>query len=109
MAVLASSAIGIPFGLWLGLSRFRGKWLVRAAIHTGMALPPVVVGLFLYLMLSRSGPLALLDCLFTPQAMILAQTILTLPFVLGITMSSVEAIPAELSDQIKSLGARKRK
>lgn len=105
MAVLASSLIGIPLGLWLGLARFRGKWLVSAAIHTGMALPPVVVGLVLYLVLSRSGPLAFLDWLFTPQAMILAQTILTLPFVVGITMSSVEAIPKEFSDQIKSLGA----
>lgn len=104
-AVLASSMIGIPVGLWLGLSRFRGRWLVSAIIHTGMALPPVVVGLLLYLLLSRSGPLAVLDWLFTPQAMILAQTILTLPFVVGITMSSVAAIPRELSDQIKSLGA----
>lgn len=104
-AVLASSVIGIPLGLWLGLSRFRGKWLVSATVHTGMALPPVVVGLLLYLMLSRSGPLAVLDWLFTPQAMILAQTILTLPFVVGITISSVEAIPKELSDQITTLGA----
>lgn len=104
-AVVASSVIGIPVGLWLGLSRFRAKWLVSAAIHTGMALPPVVVGLLLYLVLSRSGPLAFLDWLFTPQAMILAQTLLALPFVTGITMSSVEAVPKELSDQIKSLGA----
>lgn len=104
-AVLASSVIGIPLGLWLGLSRFRGKWLVAAAVRTGLALPPVVVGLLLYLLLSRSGPLGVLDWLFTPQAMILAQIILTLPLVVGITMSSVEAIPRDLSDQIKSLGA----
>jgi tungstate transport system permease protein len=104
-AVLASSVIGIPLGLCLGLSRFRGKWLVSATVHSGMALPPVVVGLLLYLMLSRSGPLAVLDWLFTPQAMILAQTILTLPFVVGITISSVEAIPKEFSDQIATLGA----
>jgi tungstate transport system permease protein len=104
-AVLTSSMIGVPVGLWLGLSPFRAKGLVVATIHTGMALPPVVVGLLLYLLLSRSGPLAVLDWLFTPQAMILAQTILALPFVVGITMSSVEAVPKELSDQIKSLGA----
>lgn len=104
-AVLVSSVIGIPLGLWLGLSRFRMKWLVTATVHTAMALPPVFVGLVLYLLLSRSGPLAALDWLFTSQAMILAQTVLTLPFVVGITMSSVEAIPRELSDQIKSLGA----
>ncbi len=105
IAVLVSSAIGIPVGLWLGHSCFRSKWLVVATIHTGMALPPVVVGLWLYLALSRSGPLAALDWLFTPQAMILAQTLLTLPFVVGITMSSVGAIPRELSEQIRSLGA----
>jgi tungstate transport system permease protein len=74
-------------------------------IHTGMALPPVVVGLVLYLLLSRSGPLAFLGWLFTPKAMITAQTILALPFVIGITMSSVAAVPTELGAQIKSLGA----
>ena len=74
-------------------------------IHTGMALPPVVVGLLLYLLLSRSGPLASLGWLFTPQAMITAQTILALPFVIGITSSSVSAVPCELGEQIKSLGA----
>ena len=105
VAVLTSSLIGIPLGLWLGLSHFRAKWFLSATINTGMALPPVVVGLLLYLVLSRSGPLAVLDWLFTSQAMILAQIVLTLPFVVGITMSSVEAIPRELADQVKSLGA----
>jgi tungstate transport system permease protein len=70
-----------------------------------MALPPVVVGLALYLLLSRSGPLGALDWLFTPQAMVLAQVLLTLPFVLGITMASVAAVPAELPLQVRSLGA----
>jgi tungstate transport system permease protein len=70
-----------------------------------MALPPVVVGLVLYLLLSRSGPLAMLGWLFTPAAMITAQTILALPFVVGITMNSVAAIPRELASQLESLGA----
>jgi tungstate transport system permease protein len=70
-----------------------------------MAMPPVVVGLLLYLLFSRSGPLASLSWLFTPAAMITAQTILALPFVIGITMTSVTAVPPELSAQIKSLGA----
>ncbi len=104
-AVLLSSFVGIPSGVWLGLSQYRSKRFVSAVIHTGMALPPVVIGLLLYLLLSRSGPLAFLGWLFTPKAMIAAQTILALPFVIGITMSAVAAIPSELGSQIKSLGA----
>ena len=104
-AVLISSLIGIPCAIWLGLSQYRAKRLLAAVIYTGMALPPVVVGLVLYILLSRSGPLALLGWLFTPEAMIAAQTILALPFVIGITMSSVAAVPVELSSQIRTLGA----
>ena len=104
-AVMISCLVGVPCGVWLGLSQFRGRRIISAIIHTGMALPPVVVGLVLYLLLSRSGPLAFLGWLFTPEAMITAQTILALPFVIGITMSSVVAVPAELGAQIKSLGA----
>ncbi len=104
-AVLISALLGVPCGVWLGLSQYPGRRIVSAMIHTGMALPPVVVGLVLYLLLSRSGPLAFLGWLFTPEAMITAQTILALPFVIGITMSSVAAVPTELSAQIKSLGA----
>ena len=107
-AVLISSLIGIPCGVWLGLSQHRGKRLLSAVIHTGMALPPVVVGVVLYILLSRSGPLAFLGWLFTLEAMIAAQTVLALPFVIGITMTSVAAVPVELSSQIKSLGASDR-
>ena len=104
-AVLISSLIGVPTGVWLGLSAHPRKRLLSAVVHTGMALPPVVVGLVLYILLSRSGPLALLGWLFTPEAMIAAQTILALPFVVGITMSAVAAVPAELPMQIRTLGA----
>jgi tungstate transport system permease protein len=104
-AVVISSLIGVPIGVWIGFSEFRGKTILKAFAHTGMALPPVVVGLILYLLLSRSGPLAFLEWLFTSQAMILAQTILALPFVVGITMASVESVPSELSLQLTSLGA----
>ena len=107
-AVLFSSLIGIPCGVWLGLARFPGKRLVSALVHTGMALPPVVVGLLLYLLLSRQGPLATLGWLYTRQAMIAAQTILALPFVIGITMNAVSAVPRQLRDQIRSLGASPR-
>lgn len=104
-AVALGSLVGIPVGVLLGLSRPRGRPMLSALIHTGMALPPVVVGLVLYILLSRSGPLAFLGWLFTPQAMILVQTILVLPFVVGITMHAVASVPAELTLQIRSLGA----
>jgi len=107
-AVLISSFIGIPCGVWLGLSRHRGKRLLSAVIHTGMAFPPVVVGLVLYILLSHSGPLAFLGWMFTTEAMIAAQTVLALPFVIGITMFSVAAVPTELPAQIRTLGASER-
>jgi tungstate transport system permease protein len=72
-----------------------------------MGLPPVVVGLLVYLLLSRSGPLGPLEWLFTPKAMILAQVILAVPFVSGITMAAVAAVPVELFAQVRSLGASK--
>lgn len=105
-AVLISALIGIPGGVWLGLDRPHvNRRFLSAVIHSGMALPPVVVGLVLYMVLSRSGPMAFLGWLFTPEAMIIAQTILALPFVIGITLSSVGGVPAELAAQMKTLGA----
>lgn len=105
LAVLISSLIGLPLGVWMGLNRFRAKPLIVSLVHTGMALPPVVVGLLLYLLLSRSGPLGSLGRLFSPQAMILAQIVLDLPFVVGITMVAVASVPHELQWQLRSLGA----
>ncbi len=107
-AVLASSMIGIPLGVWLGLRDVAGKRLLLAAVHTGMALPPVVVGLGVYLLLSRSGPLGSLGWLFSPRAMILAQIILDLPFVVGITSAAVAAVPHELRWQLRAIGATQR-
>jgi tungstate transport system permease protein len=104
-AVLVSSLIGVPLGACVGLSRRPIRRLIAPLVHTGMALPPVVVGLVLYLLLSRSGPLGSFGWLFTPRAMILAQTLLTLPFVVGITMTSVGAVPLDLLLQVRSLGA----
>jgi tungstate transport system permease protein len=104
-ALLLSALLAIPLGTWLGLARFRGKALVTALIHTGMGFPPVVVGLAFYLLLSRSGPLGVLGFLFTPQAMILAQTVIAFPLVMGITMTAVSAVPPELLLQVRSLGA----
>jgi len=104
-ALLVSSIIGLPLGVWMGLKRFRGKRVVIALVQTGMAMPPVIVGLVLYMILSRSGPLGGLNWLFSVKAMILAQIVLTLPFVWGITMFAVDAVPRELQHQLRALGA----
>lgn len=108
LAILFSALLGIPVGIWLGLSRGKLKTILRPFVHTGMALPPVLIGLVLYILLSHSGPLASLGWLFTVQAMILAQTLLALPFIVGITMTAVSAIPEEFTQQIQSLGASPR-
>ena len=89
----------------MGLAAARTRRTLSILAHSGMALPPVVVGLVVYMLLSRSGPLGRAGWLFTPQAMIVAQVVLSLPFVIGITMSAVSSVPAELRDQIRSLGA----
>lgn len=110
IALLISVMLGIPAGLLLGLRRFRGRRLAVALIYTGMAFPPVVIGLFVYLLLSRSGPLGSLalpfiPSLFTPQAMILAQTILAFPLVAGFTMAAVAGVDPALRVQVRALGA----
>ena len=111
-ALLFSIFIGIPLGAMLGLGRFRGRKLVTALLYTGMGFPPVVVGLFVYLMLSRNGPLGQLNLplmpdLFTPAAMIVAQTIISFPLVAGFTMAAVMGIDPQLRLQVQSLGATK--
>jgi tungstate transport system permease protein len=104
-SVTASALVGLPTGVWLGMAEFRGRRFVATVVLTGMALPPVVVGLVVYLLLSRSGPLGGLGWLFTPQAMILAQFLLTLPFVVGVTMTAVASVPRELAVQLRAIGA----
>jgi tungstate transport system permease protein len=104
-ALVLSALAGIPLGAWLGLARFPGKRVLTALLYTGMGLPPVVVGLAVYLLLSRSGPLGGLDWLFTPQAMVLAQSIIALPLIAGLTTAAVGSVPAELLLQVRSLGA----
>lgn len=110
IALIISTIAGIPVGVVLGLTRFRGKRLSVALVYTGMAFPPVVVGLFVYLMLSRSGPLGSLNwpwlpALYTPGAMILAQTIIAFPLVAGFTMAAVTAVDPALRLQMRALGA----
>ena len=104
-ALLISAAVGVPSGAFLGLRSFRGLRWLTAVIYTGMGLPPVVVGLVVFLLLSRQGALGDLDWLFTPQAMILAQVILAVPLVMGVTMTAVRGVSRELRPQLRSLGA----
>ena len=108
IALAISSALGIPVGAWLGLRRFSGRGLVRTLIYTGMGLPPVVVGLAVYLLLSRRGPLGGLDWLFTPAGMVLAQVVIAFPIVAGLTSAALEALDPELPLQVRSLGANDR-
>lgn len=110
VALLFATLVGIPIGALLGLTRFAGKRLVVALLYTGMGFPPVVVGLFVYLILSRSGPLGqlqspLIPALFTPGAMILAQSIISFPLVAGFTMAAVMGVEPQLRQQVRALGA----
>lgn len=105
ISLAISAALGIPIGSWLGLSRFLGRKLVMAMLYTGMGFPPVVVGLFVYLMLSRSGPFGFLGWLFTPKAMIVSQVIISFPLVAGFTMAAVMGVNPDLRRQMLSLGA----
>lgn len=104
-ALVFSAVLGIPLGARLALRPVLGQRLIVLLIYTGMGLPPVVVGLFVYLLLSRSGPLGGLNWLFTPAAMVTAQIIIALPLVIGLTMTAVEGVDPALRLQVRALGA----
>lgn len=113
IALVFSSLIGIPVGALIGLNRFLGRKFVAVLLYTGMGFPPVVIGLFVYILLSRNGPLGSLPYdfipnLFTPGAMVLAQTIISFPLVAGFTMAAVMGVDRGLRTQMFSLGATKR-
>lgn len=110
IALVISTIFGIPLGAALGLARFRGRRLSVALVYTGMAFPPVVIGLFVYLLLSRSGVLGGLALpwvpkLFTPEAMIMAQVIIAFPLIAGFTMAAVQGVDPALRVQVQALGA----
>jgi tungstate transport system permease protein len=105
IATLISLLIGISIGVTVALSRFTGKRIVVSLINTGMGLPPVVVGLFVTIFLWRNGPLGFLGILYTPTAMILAQTVIATPIVMGITLAAIQQLPQKLRLQILALGA----
>jgi tungstate transport system permease protein len=104
-ALLISTIVGVPIGAALGLSRVRARGFITALLYTGMGLPPVVVGLFVYLMLSRSGPFGVVGWLFSPSAMIVAEVIIAFPLVTGLTMTAVQGVDPALRVQVRSLGA----
>ena len=104
-ATLISLFIGISIGVIVALSRFPGRSVVVSLINTGMGLPPVVVGLFVTIFLWRNGPLGFLGILYTPTAMILAQTVIATPLVMGITLAAIQQLPQKLRLQILALGA----
>ncbi|HLF03268.1 MAG TPA: ABC transporter permease [Anaerolineales bacterium] len=105
VALFAATLIGVPLGTALALRRIPLRQLTELIIYTGMGLPPVVVGLVVYMALSRSGPLGVFQWLFTPNAMIVAQAIIALPLVIGLTMAAVQAVDPALRLQVRSLGA----
>jgi tungstate transport system permease protein len=104
-ALVISAVPGIVLGARLALRPVPGQRLIVLLIYTGMGLPPVVVGLAVYLFLSRSGPLGWLGWLFTPAAMITAQTIIALPMTIGLTLTAVGAVDPNLRPQLRALGA----
>jgi tungstate transport system permease protein len=104
-ATLIGLVLGIPLGTWLALKHFPGWGVVAAVLYTGLSLPPVVVGLFVYMLLSRQGPLGSLDALYTVTAMVIAEVIITTPVIGSITMAAVASVPKELRLQALGLGA----
>jgi tungstate transport system permease protein len=108
-AVLLASLLGLPLGAALALARFPGRRFAVVLLNALMGLPPVVVGLLVYLLLSRSGPLGTWGLLFTPPAMIIAQCILVTPIVAALTRQVVEDLWEELQEQLRSLGVSPRR
>jgi tungstate transport system permease protein len=104
-ATLLALLLGIPAGVVLALTRFPARTLVVSAVNTGMGLPPVVVGLFVTLVLWRSGPLGDWEILYTPAAIVLAQAVIASPLVTGITLAAVQNVPQKFRLQLLALGA----
>jgi tungstate transport system permease protein len=104
-ATVCAVTLGVPAGYALARSRFRGRSLLLGLVNTGMGMPPVVVGLIVWLVLARGGVLGSLNLLYTPQAMVIAQFLIALPLVIGFTAASVQALPARLPELLQSLGA----
>ncbi len=105
LALLFATVLGLPFGAIVGLKKFPGRALTVSLMNTFMGLPPVVVGLFVYLMLSRRGPLGVLGLLYTPSAMVIAQTILAIPIVTALCYSAIVSVDPIIRQAARTLGA----
>jgi tungstate transport system permease protein len=103
-AVTAAALIALPAGALLAVTRFPGRQLVIIALNALMGLPPVVVGLSVYLLLSRAGPLGALGLLYTPQAMLIAQTLLVVPIIAALSRQTIEELQGEYKEQLAMLG-----
>src|SRR6187397_1438745 len=104
-AVALASLLGLPLGAAIAVGRFRGRRSIIVLLNALMGLPPVVVGLIIYLLLSRAGPLGSLGLLFTPQAMVIAQTVLIAPIIAALARQTIEDEWREYEEQLRSLGA----
>jgi tungstate transport system permease protein len=104
-AVLVATVVGLPLGAALAIRRFPGRQVLLVALNALMGLPPVVVGLIVYLLLSRAGPLGALGILFTPAAMVIAQTVLVIPIIASLSHQVLEDAWREYEEQLRSLGA----
>ncbi|MDX1781081.1 MAG: ABC transporter permease [Thalassovita sp.] len=107
-ATLIASAIGLPLGAWLAINRFPARRVVISVLNGLMGLPPVVVGLLVYVLLSRSGPFGVLGLLFTPTAMIIAQVVIITPIIASVAHQAMREIWADYHDLLISLGASRR-
>ena len=106
-AVVIATLLGLPLGAAIAVERFRGRQTLIVLLNALMGLPPVVVGLLVYLLLSRAGPLGSLGILFTPQAMIIAQAVLITPIIAALSRQTIEDAWREYDEQLRSLGARR--
>jgi len=102
-AVACAALVGLPFGAFVALTRFPGREAVIVTLNALMGLPPVVVGLAVYLLLSRSGPLGSWGLLFTPQAMVIAQTMLVTPIIVALARQTIEDLAAEYRDELAAM------
>ena len=103
-ALLVAVGLGAPVGIWLGARVFPGRTALVAVVNSGMGAPPVVVGLLVALMLWRTGPLGAADLMYSPTAMVIAQIVIALPLVVGITVAAVAALDDDWSLQVRTLG-----
>lgn len=106
-AVIIATLIGLPLGAAIAVERFAGRQALIVLLNALMGLPPVVVGLLVYLLLSRAGPLGSLGILFTPQAMIIAQAVLITPIIAALSRQTIEDAWREYEEQLQSLGAKR--